>query len=202
MSLRRMLPFILINVIVSAVVVSAVLVIWDQRRPEPVVQAPPLPTPTVGSFAAPADTGPALAPTEEPAEEAPAAESGPPTYTVQAGDTLGLIAEQFEVSMTDIMAANGLDNPNLLSVGQQLVIPIGLAEEPTPAVTEAAATLAPLPTITASFTQGEAIVEITEVTGAGTLTDESVLVTNAGSQSIDLEGWTVADQSGFAYTFG
>jgi LysM repeat protein len=197
-----MLPFILINVIVSAVVVSAVLFIWDQRQPEPVAQAPPMPTPTVGSIAAPAESDSALVPTAQAVEDEAPEESGPPVYTVQAGDSLGLIAEQFGVSMTDIMAANGLDNPNLLSVGQQLVIPLGLEEEPTPAVTDAAATLAPLPTITPAFIQGEAIVEITEVTAAGALTEESVLVTNAGSQSINLEGWTVADQSGFVYTFG
>jgi len=44
-------------------------------------------------------------------------------YIVQAGDTLYSIAERFGVTVDDLMAANGIVNPNLLAVGQQLVIP-------------------------------------------------------------------------------
>src|SRR5205085_906157 len=44
------------------------------------------------------------------------------TYIIQRGDTLGLIAVRFGVSVADIMSANGL-NSNLIFVGQVLVIP-------------------------------------------------------------------------------
>lgn len=45
------------------------------------------------------------------------------TYTVQPGDTLGLIAGQFGVSVNDLAAANGIEDVNVLEVGQVLVIP-------------------------------------------------------------------------------
>ena len=46
-----------------------------------------------------------------------------PVYIVQAGDTLSTIAARFNVSINDLMSANNISNPNLLAVGQQLVIP-------------------------------------------------------------------------------
>lgn len=52
-----------------------------------------------------------------------AAQSNGPIYIVQPGDTLYSISLRFGISMDDLMAANGIANPNLLSVGQQLVIP-------------------------------------------------------------------------------
>jgi LysM repeat protein len=44
-------------------------------------------------------------------------------YTVQAGDTLGLIAAQYGTSVDEIMAANGMSDPNYIYVGQQLYVP-------------------------------------------------------------------------------
>jgi len=46
-----------------------------------------------------------------------------PTYIVQSGDTLSLIASRFNVDLADLMNANSLSNPDLLSAGQELVIP-------------------------------------------------------------------------------
>lgn len=44
-------------------------------------------------------------------------------YTVQRGDTLGRIAKEYEVSVGDLVTANNISNPNLIKVGQVLVIP-------------------------------------------------------------------------------
>ncbi len=44
-------------------------------------------------------------------------------YTVQTGDTLGVIAERFDVSLEELMSLNGLDNANFLQVGQLLILP-------------------------------------------------------------------------------
>ncbi len=44
-------------------------------------------------------------------------------YRVQQGDTLGAIAEQFGTSVEEIMAANGLTDPNAVQIGQTLLIP-------------------------------------------------------------------------------
>ena len=46
-----------------------------------------------------------------------------PIYIVQSGDTLSLIASRFNVDLENLMNANGISNPNLLSAGQELVIP-------------------------------------------------------------------------------
>lgn len=44
-------------------------------------------------------------------------------YTVQRGDTLGRIAERYGVSVNDLVTLNKIANPNLIEVGQQLIIP-------------------------------------------------------------------------------
>ena len=46
-------------------------------------------------------------------------------YVVRSGDTLYAIARRFAVSVDDIVYANQLQNPELLSVGQALVVPTG-----------------------------------------------------------------------------
>src|SRR5699024_4845766 len=44
-------------------------------------------------------------------------------YIVQLGDTLSLIASRFNVTINDLIAANPALDPNVLSEGQQIVIP-------------------------------------------------------------------------------
>ena len=48
-------------------------------------------------------------------------------YMVQAGDTLGRIAERYGVSIEQIAQSNQISDPNVLAVGQVLLIPV-----PTP----------------------------------------------------------------------
>ena len=51
------------------------------------------------------------------------AQSSGPIYIVQPGETLTSIAARFNVTLDELMAANGITNPNLLNAGQELVIP-------------------------------------------------------------------------------
>lgn len=51
------------------------------------------------------------------------AQAGGPVYIVQSGDTLSFIASRFNVSLNDLLQANPTIDPNLLSQGQQVVIP-------------------------------------------------------------------------------
>lgn len=46
-----------------------------------------------------------------------------PIYIVQSGDSLLLIASRFNIDLADLMNANGISDPDLLSAGQELVIP-------------------------------------------------------------------------------
>ena len=63
------------------------------------------------------------------------------SYTVQSGDTLSAIAAANGVTVADLVEANGIKNPNLIQVGQQLVIPKkpispAAAEQPPPLMCE------------------------------------------------------------------
>ena len=49
--------------------------------------------------------------------------TGETVHIVQWGETLSLIADRYGVSVQAIMAANGLDDPDMIYVGQRLVIP-------------------------------------------------------------------------------
>ncbi len=66
------------------------------------------------------------------ASEAPSPPPAPAQhlYVVQAGDTLGSIAELHGTSIEALLGANGLPDPNVLALGQELVIPGGEAAPP------------------------------------------------------------------------
>lgn len=55
------------------------------------------------------------------------AATAPGVYTVAAGDTLGSIAAAHGTTVAALAAANHLADPNLIYVGQQLVLPAGTA---------------------------------------------------------------------------
>jgi LysM repeat protein len=55
---------------------------------------------------------------------APAATPTPTMYIIESGDTLGAIAFRFDVSVEAIQAANGIDDPTKLQVGEELIIPV------------------------------------------------------------------------------
>lgn len=52
-------------------------------------------------------------------------------YTVQPGDTLSDLAERFDTTLDELVAANGLTDPNALQPGQTLLIP-SLLRTPLP----------------------------------------------------------------------
>jgi len=132
--------------------------------------------------------------------------TGPLLYTIQEGDTLGAIAQAFGVSVEDLIAVNGLANPDVLSVGQTLIVPVGdLYVPPADLLTETPLEPSPtalllstlLPALTPS---GPPLVEIGQVLGSGDLAAEVVVVRNRGG-AVSLEGWTLADAQGNIFTF-
>ena len=60
---------------------------------------------------------------EEPESAAAGVGGGAPSYTVQAGDNLGAIAELFGVRVGDLADFNGIGDPNRIVTGQTLAVP-------------------------------------------------------------------------------
>lgn len=52
-------------------------------------------------------------------------------YTVAGGDTLSAIAKRHNVTLRQLIEANNIENPNLIYVGQKIIIP-GVAKTPEP----------------------------------------------------------------------
>lgn len=208
MPIRRMLPFIVINIVVSAAVVLVVLFWWDSRTPQPEVVTATAPVAALETADAIAVTmvadqvTPVANDSGAETPEADEAGDGPLVHIVQAGETLGIISQQYDVPVEDIAAANDIVNVNSISIGQALTIPVGGLPTETPAPT-ATATLAPTATLqpTSETETERARVGITEVIGVGDLTLEAVRITNDGSQPLALQGWQLEDEEGNSYTF-
>lgn len=204
MSFRRMLPFLLINIVVSATVMLAILFWWDNRDvSETAVSIPPTATIALATAVSSQDNPP---PAETGVEEPVAAEEDDnPTHTVAAGDTLGIISGIYDVSIEDIMTANGMTDPNILAIGQVLIIPVNGLPEPTAVPTNIPPTPTsnvpptPIPAIeeTPSST---AIIEIS-ATNSGDITTEAIQIQNLGGQQVALNGWKLVDTDGHTYTF-
>lgn len=204
---REMLTLIGVNAVLSLLISLAVVIVWNA-----VVRAP---TVTPAPIAVATDTvGPTVAPPTATFAPGP---GGPTTYRVQPGDTLLTIAAQLDVTVEAIMAANNLDDPNFIQIGQELIIPVGGLAEPTPtdtplprptdtpeptstpqpATATPTATPTPMP-VTPPATEPE--VTIREILDAGVLADEAVLVFNNG-RAVHMEGWTLTDAQDNVYTF-
>lgn len=84
--------------------------------------SPPSPGGSTTSVVPPTTT--AEAPSEQTeTQTAPDDEATAVTYTVQEGDTPADIADQVGVSVAELMAANGIEDPTELQIGTALVVP-------------------------------------------------------------------------------
>ena len=114
-------------------------------------------------------------------------------YIVKPGDTLSTIAAQFNISTIALMQANGITNPNVLAVGQQLIIPPPDLTAVAPLLTAAstaAATPVPILRITA----------IIRSSSPQSPVGEMVIVQNIGVR-VNVKGWTLPDLHGNIYVF-
>lgn len=180
--------FLLLNVIVSAITITAVLMIWDWRNPPP--QAPS--TPTIDIAARVASAVPSETPTIPPTPT-------PVTYTVGPGDTLGAIAVELDISMEALMAANGIRDPNALSVGQVLIVP-SVEESAALEATGLPPTATVGPTQTPNPAAASPKVVIRGAYGRGNLETEYVYLQNVGGVA-NMEGWSMEDGEGNVYQF-
>ncbi len=88
----------------------------------------PGPTPTRASLSVtlpgPRDPNlPFITPTADAPHALPTLRQNTDQYTVQSGDTLGDIAQKYGISVDTLEQANGISDPNLISVGQTLNVP-------------------------------------------------------------------------------
>ncbi|NDJ75374.1 MAG: LysM peptidoglycan-binding domain-containing protein [Chloroflexi bacterium] len=154
-------------------------------------------------------------------------DQGCPVYTIQAGDTILAIANQYGVSGDDLMAFNGVTDPTRLQIGQQLALPLGdcvipATPTPSPAATsgdtspDAAAdtTAAPPetlgtpfeiesfpPTPTLAPSQVPVQVIIGNVLAWSDVNTEGVEIRSLGNADINLNSWRLADEQGNEYVF-
>ena len=82
--------------------------------------------PTTGGAIVTDDSAPAAettaGPIATPVPSTPSSASG--AYVVQRGDTLNLIATRYQLSVSELMQANGLSDANLIYAGQTLALPV------------------------------------------------------------------------------
>jgi len=128
-----MLPLLL----VLAVVVVWAWKPWQNRQPQAVAGVPvtatpnPSPTPTTTYTAAPTAT-PLASPTPSPTPTLPPNQT---IHTVQSGEVITNIAKRYGTTAKAILQANGLKDNTIIKPGQQLIIPLPVADAPTPTPT-------------------------------------------------------------------
>jgi LysM repeat protein len=220
---KRVFYIVLLNVIISAITVGVVLQLWENDHPSnPIENTPvvkivtatqPVNLPIVANnftsgISIPLDTGILITGTIQVTPT-----SQMLTYRVKEGDFLGAIAIQFNVSVADILAVNGLTDPDSLIIGQLIYIPTA----PLPTITStsipptiiASATPRPsatltqgsIPTSTPTVIGQEPQVVIDSVIGAGVLANERILIRRTGDGELSLAGWHLTDGKGNEYIF-
>jgi len=219
MRLKGIIYLLIFNILVSATVTLGVLYYWEQAElggkrtpPTPIV----IYVPVTGT---PPTLSAELAAVLSETESTPLPPSQTPTpylvltepYRVQPGDSLGQIANKFDVSVADLLAVNDLADPDQLFVGQVIMIPMGPLPTNTPFIPTATvtSTVTPTPrfTPTASRTPtrtpnlAEPQIKIGRVLGAGDALTERVQIQHAGGRDVSLLGWKILSASGAHFTF-
>ena len=127
-------------------------------------------------------------------------------YIVHRGDTLSGIAQQYDISTEALVAANGLVDPDVLQIGQVLIIPeedstaVPVDSETAPTIasgtSEAEDEPAP-PTLTPS---GPPLVGVARVESVSELEVEALLLKNEGG-TVSVERWRLSGTSGASFEF-
>ena len=164
-----------------------------------------VPVPITASEPGLIELAPTLPPTETPLPATATSTPEPTYHTVQAGESLSSIADRYEVSMQEIMDANGLLDANFIQEGQELLIPEDgiVIVEPTPeSATATPIGAPPTPIPTEPLGSGEAELIISSINGVGDIAAENILIVNNGSRAVEIVGWEVRDSGSTVYKFG
>ncbi len=174
-SWKRLLFYVLLNVIVSACTTLVVLFVWDQvSGPLPRGLLPR----ALSVFQRPTQAAGAAG--GQPVGEARGTPAPRPTateaytvYQVKSGDTFESIAAEHNVSPDELVAVNGFTKSQPLGEGEVLRIPV--------------------------HPQGSVVID--SVIGAGDLDAERVLLKHSGGGELSLVGWQLDDGQGRLFTF-
>ena len=165
---RRLSFYLLLNIFVSACTTFSVLWAWDQFRA-------PLPKGVLADALQAFSSTPV--PTVEALKDTPVPQPTPTeafiVHQVQAGETFDSIAEQYNMSVEELVAVNGFARPQPLGAGEVLRIPV--------------------------HPKGTVIID--SVIGAGDLATERVLLKHRGEGELSLVGWRLEVESGETFIF-
>ena len=124
MNITRWVSYLLLNVFVSAAVAVAVLMYWDKYQRPYVSIDPNRVEPANIEYSTIQDN-------QIDHEISNAKLQDSTTYRVRAGDTIGGIALQFNLTVEELMQENSMSDPNRLAIDDMLVIPVAKSLEPT-----------------------------------------------------------------------
>ncbi len=168
-SSRRLIFYLSLNVLISACTILAVLVIWDQFYG-------PMPRGLLPNVLRSLSVKPTA--TQAAAEPSTPMVYATPTesffiYQVQEGDTFESIAQEFDVSVEELVSTNGFTSSQILGAGEVLRIPV----------------------------HPGANVVISSVTGAGDYESEYVLIEQQGEGELSMVGWRLEDEQQNIFIF-
>ncbi len=182
MQWKRLILYLLINVIVSAVTTVVVISMWDRAQRdayERTVAEVVIPT------AAPTRVNQPLEPTPRPTIPLQ-------VHQVRSGETLGDIALEYDVTVEELMEINGMTDPDALAAGQVIYVPEqGAPPEQVPPTS--------VPEQASSLAVGQ--IEIVAVVGVSDLNTERLILGESGGGKHALAGWQLHDENGNIYTF-
>ena len=127
MTRKQVALIIVVNALISTLI-SVIVVLLVGRSDLVAIATEPVVTDAPGSTSSVAGPTDIVQPNATPV-----------IHIVQSGDTISGLAFQYDVPAADIIAANQLENPNVLHLGMEVVIPVA-------GVPDVTATFTPAPT--------------------------------------------------------
>lgn len=169
---KRLVYYLLLNVLVSACATYAVLLAWDRTHNPAYGGLPPLfrvsANPRASSSTATPDPLPVAAATPT---------SNFTVYQAEGGERMEDIAVTYGVSLAALSQINGVPEDHVAGIGEPILIPL----TPTP--------------------PKEPGVVIDRVVAPGDLASERVDIRLDGDGELSLSGWQLEDEDGYVYPF-
>lgn len=194
MNFKRVLFYLVLNIIVSSATILLVLNIWDRTHRTEISESDSVSLlPNVIASAIP----PTSTPTPRPTLAVRPYEVGP-------GETLSEIALVFGVSVDQLLEINNLSNPDQLRTGMVLEIPIPgtiAQENVSEAQNNSQPESEPIPTATYPPEPENNIIKIITIVGVDDLATEHLQIQSLSPEALSLEGWRLETNDGQVYHF-